>query len=93
MEEQTIPVTVLSGTLGAGKTTTLNHVLGESGDRDLAVLVNDMDILRACIAYENQHQQRVPILRLLETRTNELRSQDMDRRSARGGQRTFGRDW
>ena len=42
MEEQTIPVTVLSGTLGAGKTTTLNHVLHESGDRDLAVLVNDM---------------------------------------------------
>ncbi|XVH33342.1 GTP-binding protein (plasmid) [Haloferacaceae archaeon DSL9] len=42
MDGQTIPVTVLSGTLGAGKTTTLNHVLRESGDRDLAVLVNDM---------------------------------------------------
>ncbi|MXV62010.1 GTP-binding protein [Natronorubrum sp. JWXQ-INN-674] len=42
MEEKTIPVTVLSGTLGAGKTTTLNHLLRESGDRDLAVLVNDM---------------------------------------------------
>ncbi|ARS88311.1 GTP-binding protein [Natrarchaeobaculum aegyptiacum] len=42
MEAKTIPVTVLSGTLGAGKTTTLNHVLRESGDRDLAVLVNDM---------------------------------------------------
>ncbi|MFC4541890.1 GTP-binding protein [Halosolutus amylolyticus] len=42
MGEQTIPVTVLSGTLGAGKTTTLNHVLRESDDRDLAVLVNDM---------------------------------------------------
>ncbi|MCU4925896.1 GTP-binding protein [Halobacteria archaeon AArc-dxtr1] len=42
MEEQTIPVTVLSGTLGAGKTTTLNHLLHEGGDRDLAVLVNDM---------------------------------------------------
>ncbi|MCU4754353.1 GTP-binding protein [Halobacteria archaeon AArc-curdl1] len=42
MTEQTIPVTVLSGTLGAGKTTTLNHVLRESDDRDLAVLVNDM---------------------------------------------------
>jgi G3E family GTPase len=42
MDEQTIPVTVLSGTLGAGKTTTLNHILRESGDRDLAVLVNDM---------------------------------------------------
>ena len=42
MERETIPVTVLSGTLGAGKTTTLNHVLAQSGDRDLAVLVNDM---------------------------------------------------
>lgn len=43
MEDETVPVTVLSGTLGAGKTTTLNHLLSESGDRDLAVLVNDMD--------------------------------------------------
>ena len=42
MSNTDIPVTVLSGTLGAGKTTTLNHVLQASGDRDLAVLVNDM---------------------------------------------------
>ncbi|ARS89367.1 GTP-binding protein [Natrarchaeobaculum aegyptiacum] len=41
MTDDSIPVTVLSGTLGAGKTTTLNHVLRET-DRDLAVLVNDM---------------------------------------------------
>ncbi|ELY94018.1 cobalamin synthesis protein P47K [Natrialba chahannaoensis JCM 10990] len=39
--DDSIPVTVLSGTLGAGKTTVLNHLLHES-DRDLAVLVNDM---------------------------------------------------
>ena len=38
----TIPVTVLSGSLGAGKTTLLNHLLRTAGDRDLAVLVNDM---------------------------------------------------
>ena len=37
-----IPVTVLSGSLGAGKTTLLNHVLRNAGDRDVAVLVNDM---------------------------------------------------
>ncbi|MWV63518.1 GTP-binding protein [Halorubrum sp. JWXQ-INN 858] len=37
-----IPVTVLSGSLGAGKTTLLNHLLRNAGDRDLAVLVNDM---------------------------------------------------
>ncbi|TYT63932.1 GTP-binding protein [Natrialba swarupiae] len=41
MDDNSTPVTVLSGTLGAGKTTVLNHVLCES-DRDLAVLVNDM---------------------------------------------------
>jgi G3E family GTPase len=38
----TIPVTILSGPLGAGKTTLLNHLLTEAGDRDVAVLVNDM---------------------------------------------------
>jgi len=37
-----IPVTVLSGSLGAGKTTLLNHLLTSAGDRDIAVLVNDM---------------------------------------------------
>jgi G3E family GTPase len=37
-----IPVTVLSGALGAGKTTTMNHLLTNAGDRRLAVLVNDM---------------------------------------------------
>ncbi len=37
-----IPVTVLSGSLGAGKTTLLNHLLQNAGDRDIAVLVNDM---------------------------------------------------
>jgi G3E family GTPase len=38
----TVPVTILSGPLGAGKTTLLNHLLTEAGDRDVAVLVNDM---------------------------------------------------
>ncbi|AFZ74696.1 CobW family GTP-binding protein [Natronobacterium gregoryi] len=40
--QATIPVTVLSGSLGAGKTTLLNYLLQTAGDRDLAVLVNDM---------------------------------------------------
>ena len=35
------PVTILSGSLGAGKTTTLNHLLATS-DLDIAVVVNDM---------------------------------------------------
>jgi len=38
------PVTILTGSLGAGKTTTLNHLLASS-DRDIAVLVNDMGSL------------------------------------------------
>jgi len=42
MTDMSVPVTVLSGTLGAGKTTLLNRVLSDAGDRNLAVLVNDM---------------------------------------------------
>ncbi|QCS43336.1 GTP-binding protein [Natrinema versiforme] len=38
----TIPVTVVSGYLGAGKTTLINHVLSNPGDRRVAVIVNDM---------------------------------------------------
>lgn len=36
------PVTVVSGSLGAGKTTLLNNVLSNPGDRNIAVIVNDM---------------------------------------------------
>ncbi|XVH32852.1 CobW family GTP-binding protein [Haloferacaceae archaeon DSL9] len=42
LRRETIPVTILSGSLGAGKTTLLNHLLRNAGDRDIAVLVNDM---------------------------------------------------
>jgi G3E family GTPase len=42
MSRETIPVTVLSGNLGAGKTTMLNNLLNTRTDLDVAVLVNDM---------------------------------------------------
>ncbi|MEO0337401.1 MAG: GTP-binding protein, partial [Pseudomonadota bacterium] len=37
-----LPVTVLSGFLGAGKTTVLNHVLNNRAGLKVAVIVNDM---------------------------------------------------
>ncbi|WP_049912672.1 GTP-binding protein [Natrialba hulunbeirensis] len=42
MTDDPIPVTVLSGSLGAGKTTILNHVLTADHGLDVAVVVNDM---------------------------------------------------
>ena len=55
MSAAKIPATIITGFLGAGKTTLIRHVLENAGDRRLALVINefgdvgvDGEILRAC---------------------------------------------
>ena len=55
MQDQKIPATVITGFLGAGKTSLIRHALGQANGRRIALIVNefgdlgiDRDVLRAC---------------------------------------------
>ena len=39
---KTVPITLLTGYLGAGKTTVINHILGNQKGYKVAVIVNDI---------------------------------------------------
>ncbi|GAA0716656.1 G3E family GTPase [Halorubrum trapanicum] len=59
MTDDRIPVTVLSGYLGAGKTTMVNHLLSNPGDRRIAVILNDMgevNVDAELVARENDEE-------------------------------------
>ena len=43
-------------------------------DAEIAT-ITDMETLQACVAHENQHQQRLPILNQLARRAEQLREE------------------
>ena len=47
--------------------------------------INDMETLRACVAYENTHQNRTPILQRLERKAEEIREEEPENRECRDG--------
>ena len=55
MQDQKIPATVITGFLGAGKTSLIRHALGQAGGRRIALIINefgdlgiDREVLQGC---------------------------------------------